>query len=53
MNHWEPQPGDAERIKEHIERQRDLDQLRFVRLDDDSVVRVGIDAEGEDDHECE
>ena len=47
--HWDPQPGDAERIREHLERQRDLDPLCFVRLDDDQVVRVGQDAEGEGD----
>jgi hypothetical protein len=38
--HWDPQPGDAERIREHLERQRDLDPSR-VRLDDGRVVPVG------------
>lgn len=50
--HWDPQPGDAERIREHIKRQRGLNQLRQVRLDDGRVVPVGEDAEGEaDEHE--
>jgi hypothetical protein len=48
---WDPQPGDAERIREHLERQRGLDPLRQVRLDDGRVVQVGMDAEGEAD-EC-
>lgn len=45
---WWPQPGDAERIREHLERQRGLD-VEFVRLDTGVVVRVGFDAEGEGD----
>ena len=49
--HWGPEPGDDDRIREHLERQHGLDQLRLVRLDDGSVVRVGIDAEGEGDDE--
>lgn len=44
--HWDPQPGDGERIREHLERQRDLDP-RFVRLDDGRVVPVGEDAQDE------
>lgn len=42
-HHWDPQPGDAERIREHLDRQRDLDPLRQVRLDDGRVVPVGED----------
>lgn len=51
-HHWHPRPGDDERIREHLARQHGLDPLLFVRLDDDRVVRVGLDAEGEqdDDH---
>lgn len=45
--HWDPRPGDAARIREHLNRQAGLDQLRQVRLDDGRVVRVGQDAEGE------
>jgi hypothetical protein len=45
---WDPQPGDEELIRQHLERQRDLDITLFVRLDDDRVVRVGLDAEGEE-----
>ena len=45
--HWDPQPGDAERIREHLDRQRGLDPLRQVRLDNDLVVRVGYLSEGE------
>ena len=52
MRHWDPQPGDDRRIAEHLERQRGLDSDR-VRLDDGRVVRVGQDAEGEADSECE
>jgi hypothetical protein len=46
--HWFPQPGDYTRIREHLARQRDLDQTRFVRLDTGLIVRVGEDAFGED-----
>jgi hypothetical protein len=46
--HWDPQPGDAERIKEHLRRQADLPADR-VRLTDGRVVPVGADAIGEDD----
>lgn len=45
---WDARPGDGDRIWQHLLRQRDLDPRRFVRLDDLRVVRVGIDAEGED-----
>lgn len=48
--HWDPQPGDADRIREHLDRQRDVD-IGFVRLDDGRIVREGSDAEGEAD-EC-
>ena len=51
--HWDPQPGDDQRIREHLDRQRGLDELRQVRLDDDRVVPVGLDAEGEGDDECD
>jgi hypothetical protein len=47
---WDPQPGDYTRIREHLERQRDLPADR-VRLDTGVIVVVGADAEGEDD-EC-
>lgn len=47
--HWDPQEGDDELIRAHLDRQRDLDELLFVRLDDDSIVAVGIDADGEGD----
>jgi len=50
---WGPQPGDADRIREHLERQRDLDDRVVVRLDDGRIARVGEDAEGEGDHEPE
>jgi hypothetical protein len=46
--HWDPQPGDAERIRRHLDRQRDLPADR-VRLDNGQVVPVGQDAEGESD----
>jgi hypothetical protein len=45
--HWDPQPGDEQRIRDHLLRQRGLDSLREVRLDTGRVVRVGEDAEGE------
>lgn len=48
---WDARPGDAERIREHLDRQRGLDELRQVRLDDDRVVPVGSDADGEGDEE--
>jgi hypothetical protein len=51
--HWDPQPGDGKRIRAHLLRQRGLDPLREVRLDDGRVVRVGGDAEGEGDDECD
>jgi len=44
--HWDPVPGDEERIAEHLRRQRGVDPA-FVRLDDGTVRRVGADAEGE------
>lgn len=48
---WDARPGDGDLIWLHLLRQRDLDVTVFVRLDDDRVVRVGHDAEGEDgDH---
>jgi hypothetical protein len=46
---WDPQPGDAERIAEHLRRQADLPADR-VRLDDGRVVPVGSDAAGEGDY---
>lgn len=46
--HWDPQPGDDERIRAHLNRQRDVPPDR-VRLDDGRLARVGEDAEGEDD----
>ncbi len=45
-HHWDPQPGDRERIEEHLRRQRDL-PAEFVRLDTGQISRVGADAEGE------
>lgn len=45
---WDPQPGDVERIEEHLARQHGVRE-GFVRLDDDREVRVGSDAEGEGD----
>jgi hypothetical protein len=47
---WDPEPGDGDLIWAHLLRQRGLPR-EFVRLDDDRVVRVGYDAEGEGD-EC-
>ena len=44
---WYPDDADYRRIWDHLLRQRDLDLLKFVRLDDGRVVRVGSDAEGE------
>lgn len=53
LHQWDPQPGDAERIREHLKRQHDLDEAYYVRLDDLRVVRVGEDAIGEGDNdEC-
>lgn len=46
---WDPRPGDGDLIRRHLDRQRGLDPLVLVRLDTDVVVRVGLDAEGEDD----
>lgn len=48
---WDPQPGDEQRIREHLDRQRGLTPDR-VRLDDGRVLPVGSDAEGEGD-ECQ
>jgi hypothetical protein len=45
--HWDPQPGDGDRIWQHLLRQRDLDVLVVVRLDNGRIARVGEDAEGE------
>jgi hypothetical protein len=45
--HWDPQPGDADRIREHLRRQDGVDPAR-VRLDDGRIVPVGQDAQGED-----
>jgi hypothetical protein len=47
---WGPEPGDEDRIREHLDRQRDLTP-DLVRLDDGRVVPVGSDAEGEGDDE--
>jgi hypothetical protein len=44
---WDAEPGDAELIRQHLERQAGLDETRWVRLSDGSVVAVGRDAEGE------
>jgi len=44
---WFPSDADYRRIWEHLRRQRGLDPRRFVRLDDDRIVPVGGDAEGE------
>ncbi len=46
--HWWPTDRDYRAIWDHLARQRELDPLREVRLDDGRVVRVGQDAEGED-----
>lgn len=45
---WDPQPGDAARIAEHLHRQAGLPRDR-VRLEDGMVVEVGADAIGEGD----
>jgi hypothetical protein len=45
---WDPQPGDDELIRKHLDRQRGLADTH-VRLDDGRVLRVGADAEGEAD----
>lgn len=47
--HWDPRPGDDQLIREHLDRQRGLDERVHVRLVDGRVVRVGEDAEGEAD----
>ena len=47
---WDPRPGDAARIREHLDRQVGVDP-GSVRLDDGRLVREGSDAEGEAD-EC-
>jgi len=46
--HWDPQPGDDRRIRQHLERQRGLEPNR-VRLDDGRIVPTGEDTEGEAD----
>lgn len=46
--HWDPEPGDEERIRQHLERQRGV-AAGFVRLDTGVVVAEGDDAEGEGD----
>jgi hypothetical protein len=43
---WYPDDADYRAIWEHLRRQRGLDRTR-VRLDDGTVVRVGLDAEDE------
>lgn len=43
---WDAQPGDAERIEEHLRRQHGV-PVGLVRLDDGREVKVGSDAEGE------
>ena len=50
-HHWDPQPGDERRIRRHLDRQLDI-APGFVRLDDNRIVPVGQDAEGEAD-ECD
>ena len=50
---WDPEPGDYTRIREHLARQKDLDPLRFVRLDDGTIRKVGEDAFGEEGHDDE
>lgn len=51
-NRWGPRRGDGERIRRHLERQKDYDQTAVVVLDTGEIVPVGADAEGEDD-ECQ
>jgi hypothetical protein len=46
--HWDPEPGDEERIRQHLERQRGV-AAGFVRLDTGVVVAEGDDAKGEGD----
>lgn len=46
---WDPEPGDRERIQEHLERQRGLKPGQ-LRLDNGHVVREGLDCEGEGEH---
>jgi len=48
--HWDPQPGDGDKLWRHLLRQHDLDPLKHVRLDDGRVVRVG---EREDDNDVD
>jgi hypothetical protein len=48
--HWDPQPGDVERIEEHLRRQHGV-PVGLVKLDDGREVKVGADAEGEGDDE--
>ena len=45
---WFPSDADYRLIWLHLERQRGV-HVDFVRLDDGTVVRVGFDAEGEED----
>lgn len=47
---WGPEPGDGDKIWAHLLRQRDLDPLKKVRLDNGRVVRVG---EREDDDDVD
>jgi hypothetical protein len=44
--HWDPQPGDEQKIREHLDRQRDV-PAEMVRLDTGEIVPVGSDARGE------
>jgi hypothetical protein len=41
-HHW-VRPGDEGRIRDHLLRQRGIDERKYVVLDDDRVVRVGAD----------
>jgi hypothetical protein len=44
---WYPTDRDYRALWEHLERQRDVDPRHHVRLDDDTLVRVGHLAVGE------
>ena len=46
-HHWDPRPGDEDRIRAHLDRQRGLN-LTQLRLDDGRIVRVGEDPDGVD-----
>lgn len=46
--HWDPQPGDGDRIRAHLDRQLGVPPGR-VRLDDGRLAWEGEDAAGEDD----